>query len=103
MNPEDDKGRLTSTIVNPSTAQAVTSFEYDAIGQVTKVIRPDGAFLVYVYSNARRLSSITDNLGQVVEFTYDAAGNATDRAAIATRFAAPRRAGNVRNSGTMRQ
>lgn len=37
--------------------------------------RPDGYEISYGYDNARRLTSMTDNLGNSVQYTLDAAGN----------------------------
>lgn len=67
------QGWLAST----STAGSTTSFEHDAIGQITKVTRGDGSWLAYTWSDARRLTQISNNLGEIVEYTYDAMGNRT--------------------------
>ncbi|KRW62032.1 RHS repeat-associated core domain-containing protein [Pseudomonas sp. TTU2014-080ASC] len=67
------QGWLTSS----TTAGSTTSFEHDAIGQITKVIRGDGSWLQYTWSAARRLTKITNNLGESVEYDYDAMGNRT--------------------------
>ncbi|MFT3673511.1 MAG: RHS repeat-associated core domain-containing protein [Aestuariivirga sp.] len=68
---------LTTITVNPGASQAVTTIDYDAIGQVTKITEPDGAYLQYAYSDARRLTSVTNNLGEVVEYGYNANGDMT--------------------------
>lgn len=60
-----------------STAGGTTSFEHDAIGQITKVIRGDGSWLQYTWSGARRLTKITNSLGETVEYDYDLMGNRT--------------------------
>lgn len=67
------QGWLSST----STAGSTTSFEHDAVGQITKVTRGDGSWLTYTWDDARRLRSITNNLGEKVEYDYDAMGNRT--------------------------
>src|SRR6218665_2013406 len=67
------QGWLAST----STAGSTTSFEHDAIGQITKVTRGDGSWLEYTWDGARRLTRITNNLGESVEYDYDAMGNRT--------------------------
>jgi len=69
------QGWLTSS----SVAGATTGFEHDAIGQITKVTRGDGSWLAYTWSAARRLTQISNNLGEVVEYTYDAMGNRTSQ------------------------
>ncbi|WP_363798033.1 RHS repeat-associated core domain-containing protein [Lysobacter firmicutimachus] len=55
----------------------ITRYEYDLIGQVKKVIQPDGAFVRYDYDAAHRLSDIYDNAGNRIHYTVDAAGNRT--------------------------
>ncbi|EPX60313.1 hypothetical protein D187_001800 [Cystobacter fuscus DSM 2262] len=67
------QGWLASVGVGGST----TSFEYDAIGQTTKVTRGDGSWLAYTWDDARRLTKVTNNLGEQVEFDLDAMGNRT--------------------------
>lgn len=64
-------------LASVSTAGSTTSFEHDAIGQITKVTRGDGSWLQYTWSDARRLTAITNNLGERVEYDYDAMGNRT--------------------------
>ena len=58
-----------------TTAGSTTSFDHDAIGQITKVTRGDGSWLEYTWSDARRLTKITNNLGESVEYGYDTMGN----------------------------
>ncbi|MCG6538891.1 RHS repeat protein [Pseudomonas sp. KSR10] len=67
------QGWLSST----STAGSSTSFEHDAIGQITKVTRGDGSWLQYTWDGARRLKAVTNNLGEKVEYDYDLMGNRT--------------------------
>ncbi|PYB30788.1 hypothetical protein C0052_17525 [Pseudomonas aeruginosa] len=38
-----------------STAGSTTRFDYDAVGQITRVTRGDGSWLSYEYDDARRL------------------------------------------------
>ncbi|WP_408952764.1 RHS repeat-associated core domain-containing protein [Lysobacter sp. Hz 25] len=59
------------------TDDVITRYEYDLIGQVKKVIQPDGAFVRYDYDAAHRLSDIYDNAGNRIHYTVDAAGNRT--------------------------
>jgi RHS repeat-associated protein len=56
-------------------ADATTTFDYDDVGNLVKITRPDGAFLAYEYDVAHRLDRITDNLGNHVEYTLDDMGN----------------------------
>jgi RHS repeat-associated protein len=60
-----------------STAGSVTSFEHNAVGDITKVTRGDGSSLTYTWDDARRLTAITNNLGETVEYSLDAMGNRT--------------------------
>ena len=60
-----------------STAGSVTSFEHNAVGDITKVTRGDGSSLTYAWDDARRLTAITNNLGETVEYSLDAMGNRT--------------------------
>jgi RHS repeat-associated protein len=73
----DNQGRLKSITVNPGAGQAVTSIDYDAIGQVTRVTRPDSSYFDYVYSDAKRLTSATAQNGEKIEYTRDLMGNVT--------------------------
>jgi len=73
----DFQGRLLTVTVDPGANQAVTSFEYDAISQITKVTRPDGTYFSYTYDNARRLTTVTSNAGETINYTRDLMGNIT--------------------------
>jgi RHS repeat-associated protein len=59
----------------PTGADATTAFEYDATGQVSKVIQPDGAFMSYSYDSAHRLTDVEDNLGNRIHYSLDDLGN----------------------------
>ncbi len=69
----DARQRLTSRTVGSE----VTSYTYDNVGQLTKVILPDTSFLSYTYDAAHRLTQITDNLGNKIVYTLDLMGNRT--------------------------
>ena len=56
---------------------AITTYTYDAIGQVTRITQPDGDFLDYEYDAAHRLTAIEDALGNRIDYTLDAAGHRT--------------------------
>lgn len=60
-----------------TTAGSTTSFEHDAVGQLTRITRADGSWLQYTYDPARRLTAITNNLGERVEYDVDVAGKRT--------------------------
>ena len=69
----DLRGRLTSR----SVAGETTTYQYDGVGQLTKVTLPDASNLNYTYDAAHRLTDVTDNLGNTVHYTLDAMGNRT--------------------------
>jgi RHS repeat-associated protein len=75
----DARGRLTVVNVNPGPSQARTVIAYDAIGQVTRVTGPDGSYLQYTWSDARRLASVSNNGGERIDYIHDAMGNVTSR------------------------
>ncbi|MFS1524425.1 hypothetical protein ACL7TT_09965 [Microbulbifer sp. 2304DJ12-6] len=71
---------LTSTVKDPggnTALDAVITFGYDTIGQVTHITLPDNSYLNFTYDAARRLTAIENNLGERIEYTLDAAGNRT--------------------------
>ncbi len=55
---------------SPGTVR-VTQYSYDTAGQRTQTIMPDGIVLDMLYDEKGRLTRITDNLNQKIEFTYD--------------------------------
>jgi len=69
----DARGRLISRNVGGE----VTTFAYDAAGNVTRITLPDGRYLAYTYDAAHRLVGIADQLGDTIRYTLDAAGNRT--------------------------
>ena len=69
----DLRQRLTSR----STAGETTAFQYDPVGQLTRLTQPDGSYVSYTYDAARRLTEVADNLGNRIAYTLDAAGNRT--------------------------
>ncbi|MGH8431244.1 MAG: hypothetical protein ACREUF_12655, partial [Solimonas sp.] len=58
-------------------AGETTGFDYDGVGQLTKVTQPDGFWIGYTYDPAHRLTDITDLAGNRIHYTLDAAGNRT--------------------------
>ena len=69
----DARGRLTSRSAGGETA----SYQYDGVGQLTRVTQPDGSYIAYTYDGARRLTGVADNLGNSIAYTLDAMGNRT--------------------------
>jgi len=67
----DPRQRLISRALGSET----TGYEYDGVGQLTRVTLPDGSFLVYSYDAAHRLTGMQDNLGNRIAYALDAMGN----------------------------
>ncbi|WP_177176971.1 RHS repeat-associated core domain-containing protein [Faunimonas pinastri] len=73
----DVRGRLTGVTRNPGANAAVTGFTLDPVGQIVSVSLPDGTSLAFSYDDARRLSSVTDDQNNSINYTLDAMGNRT--------------------------
>ena len=56
---------------------AVTTFGYDAMGNVNSIKDPSGITTSFKYDPAHRLTDITDAMGNDIHYTLDAAGNKT--------------------------
>jgi RHS repeat-associated protein len=67
----DPRGRLISRLVGTE----LTQFQYDNVGQLTRIILPDSSFMDYTYDAAHRLIAMTDALGNKISYTLDALGN----------------------------
>ena len=75
----DNNGNLT-TINAPSpdggtTPGPVTEFEYDVVGNRTKIIDPLGNATTFNYSQEGFVTSIKDSLRNLITFSYDSHGN----------------------------
>lgn len=71
----DAMGRLLDVTADPAGVSAVTSFDYDPSGNVTKVTEPDGSYLVMTYDDSSRVVTMTNALGDNAVYTYDGMGN----------------------------
>ncbi len=69
----DARQRLISRVVGTET----TTYQYDGVGQLTQLTRPDNSAINYTYDAAHRLTEISDSLGNAIQYTLDAAGNRT--------------------------
>jgi RHS repeat-associated protein len=65
------RGQITSK----TAATWVATYGYDAVGQLTKLTRPDGSFLAFTYDAAHRLVGVADALGRRIAYTLDASSN----------------------------
>ena len=61
----DLRQRLTSVSVGGQT----TSYTYDAAGQLTRVTLPDASFVAYSHDDAHRITAVTDNKGNRIDYT----------------------------------
>ena len=69
----DARQRLTSR----NSGGEITTYDYDGVGQLTKVTLPDLSYLSYSYDPAHRLTGMQDNLGNSISYGLDAMGNRT--------------------------
>ena len=69
----DARQRLTSR----NSGGEITTYDYDGVGQLTKVTLPDLSYLSYGYDPAHRLTGLQDNLGNSISYGLDAMGNRT--------------------------
>ncbi len=67
----DARGRLITRFVG----NELTQFQYDGVGQLTRIILPDSSFMDYSYDAAHRLIALADALGNKISYTLDALGN----------------------------
>jgi RHS repeat-associated protein len=65
------RGQVTSRV--PTTW--VTTYAYDAVGQLTKLTRPDGSYLAFTYDASHRLIGVADALGNRIAYTLDLSSN----------------------------
>ena len=72
-NTYDTRGRL----LTQTSGSETTSYTWTAHGQVSAVALPGGYGVTYTYDNAQRLTGATDNRGNKILYTLDAAGNRT--------------------------
>ncbi|WP_460531726.1 RHS repeat domain-containing protein [Chitinimonas naiadis] len=72
----DAMGRLTQR----TEGNDVTVYAYTSTGLLRDVSLPDGKQLHYDYDAARRLTAVTDSLGNRIAYTLDAMGNRTHEA-----------------------
>jgi RHS repeat-associated protein len=61
-----------------------TSYDYDNVGQLTKVTSPDASYVSYTYDAAHRLTDIRDGLNNHIAYTLDAMGNRINEQAYDT-------------------
>src|SRR5262249_36188526 len=55
----NQRGWLTSVTKRSPGGDSATSFEYDAVGQITAIVQPNSVRLSYEYDNAHRLTAVS--------------------------------------------
>ncbi len=75
----DIRNRLLTSAILGSSGDATNAFGYNAAGQLTSIIRPNGMQLFYQYDTAHRLESVSNLLGESITYQLDAAGNVTNQ------------------------
>jgi YD repeat-containing protein len=71
----NSRGLVSSQTTTDGTEIETTRFDYDGVGQLTKVTLADGSFLSYTYDPAHRLTNVSDSVGNSVTYTLDYVGN----------------------------
>lgn len=65
-------------LASRSVGGAVTSITYTPFGSVQTITDPDGVTTTYGYDGAHRLTRVSDNLGNYIQYTLDNDGNVTN-------------------------
>lgn len=78
----DPNGLVTQLAYTPrgwlktkTTGAEVTQFDYDNVGQLTRVALPSGQVIQYTYDAAHRLTDIQDGFGNRIHYTLDLMSN----------------------------
>jgi RHS repeat-associated protein len=78
----DPNGLVTTMTYTPrgwletrTVGSELTRFDYDGVGQLTKLTRPDASYVNFEYDAAHRLTAIVQQDGSRLVYTLDAAGN----------------------------
>jgi RHS repeat-associated protein len=79
----DALGRLTQVAEDPGGLGYVTTYGYDALGNLTSVVQNGGRQRTFVYDSLSRLTSATNPESGTITYTYDANGNIATRTAPA--------------------
>jgi YD repeat-containing protein len=72
----DSRGQLIERIENVgSKGEAKSTYQYDAVGQLTRLHSPDSTDIYYEYDDAHRLICVRDGEGNSARYTLDSMGN----------------------------
>jgi RHS repeat-associated protein len=87
LQTTDPNGLVTTLTYTPrgwlktrTVGSETTVFDYDFVGQLTKLTRPDASYVSFVYDDAHRLTAIVDQDGGRLTYTLDGMGNRTGEA-----------------------
>jgi RHS repeat-associated protein len=69
------RGWLSERTIKSQVGDATTTIAYTGSGLVRRVTRPDASYIEFTYDAARRLTSMSNNLGDSISYTLDAMGN----------------------------
>ena len=70
----DKRGR----IIRRTAGVEVTGYVRNAVGNLIRIIRPNGSHLAFTYDDAHRLTGVKDMLGNHITYTLDGMGNRTN-------------------------
>jgi len=75
----DLRGQITSvTLTAPNQQSRAIIYTYDNLGQLKTITFPSGYGLTNTFDAAHDLRKVEDNLGNYIDYLYDANGNRTD-------------------------
>ena len=82
LTATDQNGTVTRTfdalnrvLTYTDTHGKTVSYEYDSVGNLTKLTYPDNTCVTYSYDLNRNLTTVTDWAGRITSYTYDANNN----------------------------
>ncbi|MBB6243674.1 putative toxin [Rhodanobacter sp. MP1X3] len=81
-----------------SSGDATTTITYTPYGAIATITDPDGVVTTYGYDTAHRLTTITDALGNYIQYTLDASGNHTKEQTFTAAGVATRTLGRTFNT-----
>ena len=70
-----ERGLVNTTSVTAGGATLKTTHNYDAAGLLISVTKPDKSVVTFGYDDAHRLTTISDQLGNKIEYELDITGN----------------------------
>ena len=62
-------------LASRTVAGETTTYNYDFVGNLTKVVQPDGSWVAYQYDAASRVVGIDDSFGNAIDYVLDVMGN----------------------------